>query len=79
MVGCWNPTYWNGATICSCGRSILVLTNDKCDLRLQEHPIVDKLLHLNYVQSFGHGIHDLVRIGHGFLGTLSFCISSSIG
>ena len=66
MVGCQNPSYWNGATICSCSRSILILTGDKCDLHLQ-HPIVDKLLHLDYVQSFGHGIHDLGRIGHGFL------------
>ena len=65
--------------ICSCSRSILVLTNGKYDLHLQEHPIVDKFLHLDYVQSFGHGIHDLVRIGHGFLGTFSFCISSSFG
>ena len=50
----FDVVYWNGATICSCGRSILVLTNEKCDLRLQEHRIVDKLLHLDYVQSFGH-------------------------
>ena len=78
MVGCQNSTYWNGATICSCSRSILFLTSDKCDLHLHEHPIVGKLLHLDYVQSFGHGIHDLVRIGHGFHGTFSFCISSSI-
>ena len=28
------------------------------------------LLHLDCFQSFGHGIHDLVRIGHGFLGTV---------
>ena len=74
-----NIAYWNGATICSCSRSILFLTDEKCDLHLQEHPIVDKLLHLDYVQSFGHGIHDLVRIDHGFLGTFSFCISSLIG
>ena len=46
-----------------------LLTDDKCDLHLQEHPVVDKLLHLGCVQSLGHGIHDLVRIGHGFLGT----------
>ena len=58
MVGCQNPTYWNGATICFCSRSILFLTSDKCDLHMQEHPIVDKLLHLDYV-----------TIGHGFLGT----------
>ena len=36
-------------------------------------------LHLDYVLSFGLGIHDLVRIDHGFLGTFSFFISSSIG
>ena len=47
----------------------LFLTDYKCDLHLQEHPIVDKLLHLDCVQSFGHGIHDLVKNGHGFLGT----------
>ena len=79
MVGCQNPTCLSGASICSCIRSILFLTDDKCDLHLQEHPIVDKLLHLDYVQSFGHGILDLVGIDHGFLGTVSFCISSSIG
>ena len=50
----------------------LFLTSDKCDLHLQEHPSVDKLLHLDYVQSFGHGIHALVRFGHGFLGTFFF-------
>ena len=54
-------------------------TNDKCDLHLQEHPIVDKLLHLNDVQSVEYGTHDLVGFGHGFLGTFSSCISSSIG
>ena len=70
--------YLNEATICSSSRSIFDLTNDECDLHLQEHPIVDKL-HLDDVLSFEYGIHDLVRIGHGFLGTFSFCISSSIG
>ena len=79
MVGCHYPTYWNGAPICSCNRSILFLTDDKCDLHLQEHPIVDKLLHLDYVQSFGHGIHDLVKIGHGFLGTFFFAFLLLIG
>ena len=54
-------------------------SNGECDLHPQQQPIVDKLLHLDYVQSFGHGIHDLVRTGHGFLGNLSSCISSSIG
>ena len=42
-------------------------------------PIVDKLLHLDDVQSFEYGIHDLVGIGHEFLGTLSFGISITIG
>ena len=79
MVGCQYPAYLNGATICFCKRSILVLTDDKCDLHLQEHPIVDKLLHLDYVQSFEYGTRDLVGIGHGFLGTFCCCISSSIG
>ena len=45
----------------------------------QEHPIVDKLLHLDDVQSFENGILDLVGISHGFLATVSFCISSLIG
>ena len=62
----------NEATICSCSRSILVLSYGECDLHLQEHPIVDKLLHLDDVQSFEYGIHDLIRIGHGFLGTVFF-------
>ena len=35
-------------------------------------PSVDKLLHLDDVQSFEFGIHDLVGIGHEFLGTVSF-------
>ena len=78
MAGGQNPTCVSGATICPCCRSILFLTDDRCDLHLQEHPIVDKL-HLDYVQSFGYGIHDLVGIDHGFLGTVYFCISSSIG
>ena len=55
------------------------LTDDKYDLHLQEQPIVDKLLHLDCFQSLGHGNHDLIRIDHGFLGTVSFCISSVIG
>ena len=58
---------------------ILFLTDDMCDHHQQEHPIVDKLLHLDCFQSFGHRKHDLTRIDHGFLGTFSFYISSSIG
>ena len=34
--------------------------------------MLDKLLHLVYVQSFGYGIHDLEGICHGFLGTFFF-------
>ena len=71
--------YLNEATICSCSGSILVLSNGECDLHPQGHPIADKLLHLDDVQSFEYGILDLVRIGHGFLGTVSFCVSSLIG
>ena len=56
-----------------------MFSNGEFDLHLQEHPIVDKLLHLDYVQSFGHGIHDLARICLGFLGNPSVCISSAIG
>ena len=62
MVGCQNPTCWNGATICSCSRSTLSLIDNKCDLHLQEHPIVDKLLHLDNLQSFGHGLNALYHI-----------------
>ena len=56
-----------------------MLSNGECDLHQQEHPIVDKDLRLDDIQSFEYGILDLVTIGHGFLGNLSFCISSSIG
>ena len=59
--------------------SILVLSNGECDLHPQEHPIVDKSLRLDDFQLFEYGILDLVGIGHGFLGNLSFCISSPIG
>ena len=38
-----------------------------------------KVLHLDVVQSFECGTHNLVGIGNGFLGTVSFCISFSIG
>ena len=62
-----------------CSRSILLLTDDKCGFHLQEHPIVDELLHLDCFQSFVHGKHDQKRIGHEFPGTFSFCTSSSIG
>ena len=55
------------------------MTDDKFDLHLQEHPIVVKLLHLDCFQSLVHGKHDLIRIGHEFLGTSSFYISSSTG
>ena len=51
----------------------------ECDLHPQEHPIVDKLPHLDLVQSFGHGIHDLVRIGHGFLGNTLRCCAYRSG
>ena len=51
-----------------------MLTYGECDLHPQEHPIVDKLLHLDDVQSLEYGILDLVGIGHEFLGTVSFCI-----
>ena len=79
MAWYWNLAYLNEATICSCSESILVLSNGECDLHPQEHPIVDKLLHLYDFQSFEYGILDLVGIDHGFLGTVSFCISSLIG
>ena len=69
----------NEATICSCNGSILVLSNGECDLHPQDHPIVDKLLHLDDFQSFEYGILDLVGFGPGNQGTFSFCISSSIG
>ena len=69
----------NEATICSYSGGILVLSNGECDLHPQEHPIVDKLLHLDVVQSFEYGFLDLVGIGHEFLGTGSFFISSTIG
>ena len=54
-------------------------SNGECDLHPQEHPIVDKLLHLGDVQSFEYGILDLVGIGHEFQGTVSFGISFIIG
>ena len=56
-----------------------MLSNGECGLHPQEHPIVDKGLHLDDFQSFEYGVLDLVGIGHGFLGTLSFGISSLIG
>ena len=56
-----------------------MLSNGVCDLHPQEHPIDDKILHLDDVQSFKYGTLDRVGIGHGFLGTASFGISSSIG
>ena len=40
---------------------------------------MDKIVHLDDFQSFEHGILDRVGIDHGFLGTLSFGISSSTG
>ena len=52
--------------------NILVLSNGECDLHLQEHPVVDKLLRLGDVESFEYGISDLVGIGHEFLGTVLF-------
>ena len=54
-------------------------SNGECDLHPQEHPIVDKGLRLDDFQSFEYGMFDRVGIGHGFLGTLSFGISFSIG
>ena len=69
----------NEATICSYSGDILELSNGECDLHPQEHPIVDKLLHLDDSQSFEYGILDLVGNGRGFLGKPSYCISSSIG
>ena len=77
MVGCHFPTYWESSTNCSCTKSILLQTYDRCDLYLQEHPMHDKLLHLDGFQSFAHGKCDLARIGHGFLCGPSLCISFS--
>ena len=79
MAWYWNLAYLSEATIHSCSGNILVLSNGECGLHLQEHPIVDKVHHLDDVQSFEYGTHYLVGIGHGFLGIVSFCISSSIG
>ena len=53
-------------------------SHGECDLHPQEHPIVDKVLRLDDFQLLEYAIIDLVGIGHGFLGNLSFCISSSI-
>ena len=53
------------------------MTYNKCDLHLQEHPIVEKLVHVHYFQSLGHGNHDLVGIDHAFLGTFAFLLQSS--
>ena len=57
---------------------IFVRSNGEYDLHPQEHLIVDEDLRLDDFQSFEYGILYLVRIGHGFLGNPSFCISSSI-
>ena len=67
-----NLAYLSEATICSYSGRILVLSNGEYDLHPQKHPIVDKNLHLDDFQSFEYGILDLVGIGHGFLGNLSF-------
>ena len=40
---------------------------------------VDQVLRLDDFQSFEYGMFDRVGIGHGFLRTVSFCISSLIG
>ena len=56
-----NLAYLNEATIYSCNGSILVRPNGECDLHPQEHLIVDKLLHLDDVQSFEYGILDLIE------------------
>ena len=58
-------------------RSIRALTNDKCDLHLQEHPMLDKLLHLDCFQPFVGGKRHLVRIGRGFPHSHSFFNSFS--
>ena len=67
-----NLAYSNEATICSYSVSIFALSDGECDLHPQEHPIVDKVLHLDDFQSFEYGMFDRVGIDHGFLGTLSF-------
>ena len=53
-----------------------MLSKGEVDLHPQGHPIVDKGLRLDDFQSFEYGMFDRVGIGHGFLGNLSFCISS---
>ena len=42
-------------------------------------PSTTKVLDLDDFQSFEYGMFDRVGFGHGFLGTLSFGISFSIG
>ena len=57
---------------CHCKASVLVGSNGGYDLHPPEHTIFGKVLRLDYFQSFDDGILDFVRIGHGFLGTVSF-------
>ena len=75
----WNLACLSKVTICFSSGSTLALSNGDFDLHPQEDSIVGKVLHLDYIQSFEYGILDRVKIGHGLLGTVSFCISSSIG
>ena len=56
-----------------------MLSNGECDLHPQEHSIAHNVLHLDDFQSFEYDLFDRVRIGHGFLGTVSLGISFSIG
>ena len=77
MVGCHFPTYWERTTNIACSESILNLTFDRCDLLLQDRPIYDKHLHLDFFRASDHGKHDLARNDHGSLWTPFLCISFS--
>ena len=68
----------NEATVCSDSVSISVLSTGEFDLQSKEHPIVDQVPHLGDFQPFEYGVFDREGNDHGFLGTLSFGISSTI-
>ena len=74
-----NLSCLNEATNYFCHDKILVGSNGGYGLDLQEHPIVDKHLHLDHFQSFDYGMFRLEWIYHGFLGKTGSCISSSTG
>ena len=78
LAQCRNLSCSNEATNYFDNGNILVRSIGGCDLRSQDHPIVDKHQRLDHFQSFDCGMFHLVWIYHGHPGRTPL-VTSSVG